>query len=303
MGRSLYSRRIVVKLLLVMLTLPQLLFAQHAIDIQRHTLEGEHFRALVLFDKMAKRRGTIDAKIAAAKSAWALGLPERAIAEFDEVLRRGKLTTETRARILLSRGSLEFQEERYSIALVYAKKVIDLLPTPSPLRAKALVLAAESLFEDGSFGAAQSMYTQALAEASEEMTADIHYLLGRCLVKLDKTQEAAQHFESLPLSHVNSPRAIRELSHIAFARRNFEDVEFWLTKGKEHFPDHFIDSWVEYALVHAAMQRNDGDAIVKIKEEATQKYPPSDHWLNLLNSAVEGYYWQRKAKFQEGHNG
>lgn len=273
------------------------LYAQHAIDVQRKTLEGQHYDALLLYDKMSKRRVTIDAAIAAGKSAWALGLSERAIAEFDAVLRKPGIPDDKRARLLLSRGILEYQSERYQIAILYVEKVMNIVREPSPLRAKAWMLWGESLYELGSYGSAKEKYSTALKEASDSLLGDIHYLIGRCEVKLGQLEAARVHFESLPIMHSKTPDAIRSLASIALQLGTYDDVEFWLTRGRQQFPEYFIDSWVDYALAKVAMHKNNTDRVHEIYVQAVQKYPPSDHWLNLLSAAHESYYWQSRAHY------
>lgn len=281
-------------ILALLVSLPAV--AQHAIDVQQKAVAGEYYEALLLYDKMAKRRATVDATIAAGKSAWALGLADRAILEIDSVLRTSTLPAEKRARLLLSRGVIEFQEQRYQNAILFVEKTMELLPNASALRGKAWVLWGESLYALGSYGIAEKKYEHALTESADALKADVHYLLGRCQMELARFSEAKVHFESLPVTHSRTPDALRYLATIALNSGAFEDAEFWLVRGREHFPDHFIDSWVDYALARVAMHKNDSERVSEIYEEAATKFPPSDHWLNLLAAANESYHWNRRAR-------
>ncbi len=58
-------------------------FAQHSIDVQRLAAKGEYFEALANYEKLPKRRANTEAITAAARSAWGLGLSDRAIQEYD----------------------------------------------------------------------------------------------------------------------------------------------------------------------------------------------------------------------------
>ena len=54
----------------------------------------------------------------------------------------------------------------------------------------------------------------------------------------------------------------------------------------------FLDSWVDYALLQVAINQGAADEVKSIQLEASKKYPPSDHWLNLLNAAAESFVWK-----------
>ena len=141
-------------------------FAEHSIDVQRLAAKEQHFEALTVYEKLPRRTITTGATLAAAKSAWALSLPNVAIEEFEKALRSDQLTIDEIARAYLARGIIEYQEERYQISVFYAEKLISLLKTESPLRARAWLLWGDSLYELGAYGASQSKFEKALQEAS-----------------------------------------------------------------------------------------------------------------------------------------
>ena len=267
--------------------------AQHSIDVQRSAAEGSFFEALRLYEKMSKRKATVEAQIAAGNAAWGLGLPERAVREYDSALRSKELSAEERARVFLSRGILEYQEGRFQVAVLFAEKTIGKLPGPSPLRSKAWLLWGESLSRLGSYGAAESKYLKALEEAKAEELPDIHYLLGKAQLRLGKTKEAQENFEKIPLHHERTPHAIRELAALAIESQSYEHAAFWLAKGRQDYPNRFLDSWVDFALVQVAIHKDDRKEVERLQEKATKKYPPSDHWLTLLNAAVDVFRWKR----------
>ena len=88
-------------------------FADHPVDVQRLSSEGDYFKALTMYELLPDRRLNDDARVSAAKSAWALGLTKKAASIFDAVLRSGTLDNDDRARVTLSRGIIEYQEEHY----------------------------------------------------------------------------------------------------------------------------------------------------------------------------------------------
>jgi hypothetical protein len=80
---------------------------------------------------------------------------------------------------------------------------------------------------------------------------------------------------------------------IALDTGKMKSASFWLKKGRAEYPDSFLDSWVDYALLRIAMSENDQVAVREVRAAATKKYPPSDPWLNLLQAAAEGFEWAR----------
>lgn len=266
--------------------------AQHSIEVQRLTAKGEYFEALTTYEKLPKRKTTSGASIAAAKSAWGLGLPLRAIEEFDKVLRDESLDSVERARILLSRGIIEYQEDRTQVAALYAEKSAALLPEAGPLRAKAWFLWGQALDRMGQYGPAEDKYVKAIEEGEIDDKGDMHFMLGRCLQKLGKNAAARENLEKVPLRHDKTAKAVRALAELSLAEHEYDQAEFWLGKGRQDYADEFLDSWVDYALMQVAISRSDQERARLILEESKKKYPPSDHWLNLLSAAEESFMWQ-----------
>lgn len=267
--------------------------AQHAVDVERLSADGDHYDAWLMYTKLPKRRRTVPATIAAARSAWALGLVSAALEEFDSVLADRDLDKLTRGRIELQKGVIEYQEGRYRLAIVHAERASKLIAEAGPLRSRVWLLWAESLREIGQFGAAEEQYQKAFQEALPEERPEIAFLLGECLFKLSKLSEARKYYKMIPTQHIRSARAIRQLANIALADKEYEQTKFWLTEGRKRFPNDFLDSWVDYALVLAAIDSQSLTQLNKILESARKKYPPSDHWLTLMEAAAEQYAWAR----------
>jgi tetratricopeptide (TPR) repeat protein len=271
-------------------------FAQHSIDVQRLAAKGEYMEALISYEKLPKRRASTEAVSAAARSAWGLGLSQRAIQEYDKALLDEKLGPVERARIYLSRAIIEFQEERFQTAVLYADRSVGLLTDQSPLRAKALLVWGNSLTEMGLHAAAEQKYVQALEEEEIEDKAELHYRLGMVQMQLGKLDEARTNLEKVPLHHDRTPEAMRFLAQISLESKKYTEAEFWLNKGRGEYPDSFLDSWVDYVLVRVAIGANDTAKVKSLVDEAEKKYPPSDDWLNLLQAASEAFYWGNKAE-------
>ncbi|MEZ4755112.1 MAG: tetratricopeptide repeat protein [Bdellovibrionota bacterium] len=274
--------------------------AQHPVEIQQQTADGDHFRALVDFEKLPKRRQTIESRLAAAKSAWALGLVERAAAEYDLLLREEGLEDHEKAKVLLSRGIIELQEGNFDIASVYAEKAIKKLDKSSPLRSRAWMLWGQGLFDSKSYGSACQKFKKALDEALPAEKPEVEYNIGKCERRLGKNDNALEHFQKIPLHHEKTPSAVRNLAHLSLESGQYEQAAFWLAKGRQEYPDYFLDSWVDYALMKVAIHERDSEKVVSIKQTAVAKYPPSDGWLALINAASEAYHWAEEAEEEQG---
>lgn len=271
------------------LLLPAVTVAQNSNEVQQLSSDGEHMKALVAYEALPKRRATVDATIAAGRSAWALSLPDRATEEFDRALTDESLSGVDRARVFLSKGIIEFQEGRYQVAKLYADKTIELLDEAGPLRAKAYLLSGQSLAKLNDFGASESALQSALDESLQDEKPEVHFQLGECRLKLNKLDQAKENFESIPLGNERTAVSIRHLSEIALEKNELGQAAFWLTKGRSEYSDNFLDSWVDYALVKTAIGEGNLDEALKLQADAMKRLPPSDYWLTLLNAGIEAF--------------
>ena len=204
----------------------------------------------------------------------------------------GKIDPVEQARLHLSVGIIHFQEGRYQIAAMKAERVVELLKTPGPLRSKANFLWAESLSRLGSLGQAAERYEAALLEAPTEDRPDIHFAFGVCARSLGMSDRAQGHFEKVPLQHERTAMAIRNLAELALEAKSYANAGVWLARGRADYPDRFLDSWTDYALVRVAIHGGDLEEVRELRAQAQTKYPPSDGWLTLLNAEAEAYEWK-----------
>ena len=268
--------------------------AQHPANVQQLSAEGEHFKALSMYELLPERVVTSDTRLAAARSAWALGLNDRAAQEFDVVLRSPSLSGDLRARLTLSRGVLEFQDERYQEAVLYATKAAGYLKEPSPLRARAYLLWGQSLTALKSYAVAEEKFLKAVHECESVDAPEVNFSLGMIQMKLAKYTEAEDRLKKVPLNHDRAPEALRGLATIALETGREAQAQIWLEKGKLDYPDAFVDSWADYGLVQVALAQNNLLAARRQVALAAQHFPPSDSWLLLMQAAVEKAEWDRR---------
>lgn len=276
--------------------------AEHPIDIQRLAARGDYYEALLAYERIPKRVMTSDAVLAAAKSAWALSLPDRAIEEYEHLLAQPGLPITERARIELSRGIIELQEGRPQVAVVYAERAVNRLADPSELRSRIWLLWAESLAAVKSLDMAEDRYTKALEEAAPESRAEIYFLRGQCRMMLGKDFDAVSDLKEVPLHNDRTGASLRYLAQIEYKLNNIQESAFWLETGRKDYPEDFLDSWVDYVLLTNAADEGSILKVRSIREEANKKYPPSDYWISLMEARAEALEWSVRTRMKEGQD-
>lgn len=277
---------------------PRSAVAQHPVDVQRLNAEGEHMKALAMYELLPTRAVTIEARIAAAKSSWALGLNRKAADAFDAILRDQSISGDTRARLTLSRGVIEFQEERYPEASLFAEKAVSLLPEPSPLRSRAYLLWGQSLSRSNAYSSGVERLEAAIQEASAGDKPEIHFAIGAAEIRLGRFSDAERHLKAIPTDHERAPATVRLLATIALETHQEDRARFWIEKGRKDYPEAFIDSWGNYGLLQAALSKGEIPVARDVLSEAQKQYPPSDPWLILMQAALEQAEWKRELEAQ-----
>lgn len=263
--------------------------AQHRSHIESANQRGDHFEALLTFDKIAKRKLTAESHLTAAKSAWALSLPDRAISEFESANISGQLSQEQTQQARLSTAIIHFQEGRPDEALMQSQKLLNDLNESSAFRARVLTLAAQSLIRMGSKAQAEEKLTQAFLEASYLERSDIAFQVGELQNQLGRWEEAKQYLRTINSEEDRAPEAIRLLISICLARKEYEEAQSWLDKAQSEFPEQFSDSWSYFAAGLLAAHRADAPKLEELLEQAHQKFAPSDSWLTLLEAEREAF--------------
>ncbi len=275
--------------------------AQHPVEVERLNADGEYLRAMAAFERLPSRRTTTASLLAAAQSAWALGLNSQSAKMFDRALQSDDLNTEQRARIYFSRAMIEFQLGKPELSAIFASKSAALLSQPSPLRAQVQAVWGKALVSLGEIGRACKHLSQAVDESPEETLGELHFELGSCFERVGRSEEARAMFERIPLEHDRAPEAVRHLVVLALEQNLPEQADFWLRKGRELFPDKFIDSWVSYVQAVVATRLGRLAEAKVLLDAATAQYPPSDPWFQLLRAVVEQALWRDAEKSTESY--
>lgn len=259
--------------------------------MQRASARSEHLEALRIYDRIPRKRVTVEAAAAAARSAWALSLPDRAIAEFERAIELSSNDPQATTPLMFSRAIIEFQEARYQEVAIHAEETIEALPQGHPLRSRLFLLWGQSLVAQSNLAQAEQKFERALTEASPGDIPEMNFALATCQRQLGKFFDARKHFEAIPGNNERAPEVIRQMAEMALEARDFATTKKWLTKGRSAFPDAFLDSWVDYALGEVAISEKNKNVVREITKQAVERFPPSDPWLALLQAAAEANEW------------
>jgi tetratricopeptide (TPR) repeat protein len=273
--------------------------AQHPVDVQRLTAEGDYFNALSVYELLPARQLDHDTYVAAGKSAWALGLTKQASALFDAVLRKQDLNDDERARLTLSRAAIEYQEERYQEAALFAEKSAAYIAEKAPLRGRALLLLGQSLYRLGAYASAEEKLIEALSDAAPSDRPDVAFSLGTAQVKLGKLADAERSFKAIPTDHPRAATAVRSLAAISLQSDQGDRARFWIERGKSNYSEGFFDSWGDYGLATVALKAGNLAEARAVVDKAEKRYPPSDGWLILMQAALEEAEWNQGMQGQK----
>jgi len=262
--------------------------ADHPHTIMTHESEKRYFDALSTFLSLPERQRTTETYLAAARSAWALSLPDRAINLFETALKR--LTPDdvtTKVRMLLSVGTIQLQEQKLALAESTAKDALSNCDQLPPLRGEARFLLGSVAMAANRYGDAVATLEQAITDLEGARRDEARLYLGRAYLMLGDVSRHTAHLEEIPLDSNWAPDAIRLLALSSFRVGDRKKAGFWAQKGKAEFPDRFVDSWMEYLAFNDLYS---GSELVGIDEYLTQissRYPASDLWVGVIGGEIE----------------
>lgn len=259
-------------------------------DIVEQTERGDHLKALVSYDKVENSELQISLadKLAAAKSAWALGLPSRARLSWDQALADPQFQGSERSRAQLARAIMELQEKNYEEARSIAERAAAENDIPA-IRAQLHLVIAESLREQGATNLATDYYKKAREEGDKNTSNEAGFLLGETQLKLGQLTDARYSFTGIELTSPFAAQAIRRLAEIDLSQKNYDGVLTWIQEGRDNHFQEVDDAWSEYALIASLCELNrskDADAELKTFRA---RYSETNSWYALAEAAIESH--------------
>ena len=277
------SVRSLIYLVLFLLAVSSVTFAQ-SMPVRQLTLSGLHFDALTEAD--SKSQLSLDDQLSAARSAWALGLANKARSYWDEALANESLVGEEKNKELLSRAILELQEGSLEESRRLAERTTANLPA-GDLRSQFWLLIAESLRLQGAMVQSEGYYQKAVAEGSSETKSEATFLLGECQLKQGRMNEARYSFAGVESRGKFAVAAIRRLIEIDLNQKSYEGVLTWISQGRQNYPSEFEDPWIGYAdilaLLEAGRMDDAGQELGRLKSRHSEKEP----WFQVASASYE----------------
>lgn len=259
---------------------------QSVLSVRELSSHGQHIEALRAYLSKDDVTVTLSDRLSAAKSAWALGLVDRARQYWDEALATRNFVGTERERELLGRAILELQEGNHEEARARGERAISSLPA-SPVRGQFYLLIAESLRAQGAYSQAEDYYRRAIDEVSPEDRSEAYFLLGESQLKLGLLNEARYSFSEVNSRSKYSSQSLRKLAEIDLSQRNFDGVLMWIAEGREMNPQEFEEPWVAYAQIYSLLETNQRDAALKELEQFRVRHSERDTWFGLAAAAIE----------------
>ena len=271
--------------------------AEHPINVQKNAINKEYYKAMVSFERLPRQKLNKEVLLSAAQSAWALSLPDTAIELFDKILDDKNISNKEKAKIYLYKGIIDFQEGKYSISQIFAKKALSFSNDISEsLKSAALKLLGDSYFKLKLYGEAKREYMEALKYADNNQQPSIYLQKGMAEFYLGSFDEAQKDLQKVSMDNEDAPLAIKLLMKILLEKKDYQKLKKWIEVLNIEFPDEFIDSWIDYAKVKVAISEDNKREALKVLDFAKDKYPESDSWINLARASLETYLWNKGVK-------
>ena len=247
--------------------------------------QGKYLEAILRADEdqSYKPLGEI---VASAKSAWALSLVSSARKYWDQALAHKDCVGVERARALLARSLMEFQEMNYEVARGLAEEGTALIGE-SELRGELWLLIGESLKAQDLFSISESYFEKAVKEAGSDRKQEALLSLAQTQRLLGKNQEARITLTKVELNSKITPKALTELVNIDASINNSQGVKTWINEGRKLFPSEFNAGENSYKEVKALLADGQLNEASLELERVGKEVREDDAWLQLSRALVE----------------
>lgn len=257
------------------------------LTIRELSEQGKHFEAIIRVEKDNSYR-PLGEIIAAAKSAWALSLISHARKYWDLALSHKDCVGTERARVLLARGLMEFQERNFEQARSIAEEGTSYI-NESELRGELWLLIGESLRAQELFSLSETYLDKAVSESTGHRKQEAILSLAAVKKQLGKTDDARNTLTKVELSSQVTVKALTELVHIDAQKNNAQGVRTWIQEGRKSFPSEFSSSQIGFQHVRAMLSDGLLDDAEKEIQKVSREVHADDVWLQLSRSLVEEY--------------
>ncbi len=244
---------------------------------------GEHFEALRKYYEGKDFVFSLTDTIFAARSAWALGLPQQAREIWDQVFANSALANPERVREILARSIMELQEGNYETSRSLAEEAVYDLES-SDARSQLFLVIAESLNDQGTLKRAESFYQKAALEGSKSSRGEAQFLLGQCQLKQGLAEQARYSFTAVPTESSFAPGALRKLSEIDLQEKEYESVLTWIEEGEERYPSEFDEASIYHAKITALLELGRFDQAQQALEKLRSRYSENNSWFILAHA-------------------
>lgn len=247
--------------------------------------QGKHFDALSKYYGQPDNEYNLSDRLAAVRSAWALGLIDRAREISDKVFSVNAYSGSEVSRLQLSRSIMELQERSLEQARAFAELGAQDLES-SDLRSQFWLVIAESLKAQGNYSQAEPYYQRATREGNSAIRTEAQFLLGETQLKLGLLNDARYSFTAIPTDSPFASTAIRRLVEIDYKHRDYESVLTWYAEGKQLYPSEFEDPRLDYLRIVALSETGQVDEAKIALEKLRTHYSTKNIWATLAEGVV-----------------
>lgn len=225
-------------------------------------------------------------KLAAAKSAWALGLVKTARDLWDQAFNDPAFQGPERSRAMLARSMLELQEGECVAAQNFAANGMQGVDD-SDLKAQFSLVRGEAMATQKAYDQALAEYQQAAKVGNEDTKAEAAFLAAETQRKLGRLRDARTSLTAIETESPYAARGLRLLAEIDLADQNYQGVVTWLNEAREGFSSEFQDAWTSYGLVTAESRLGKFDEAEKELKSFQAAYSSGDTWYALAEATYE----------------
>lgn len=248
---------------------------------------GNHFEVMTLARKQDKGLLSLSEQLAAARSAWALGLVDEARDYWTLALADEELTGAERYRTMLASAILELQEKNFDKAREISERAT-IESDASDVRSQFWLVIADSLKAQKALGAAQEYYARAVEEAADTRKAEARYLLAECQYLTGQKQKARTNFVLIETSSAYSSLALNRLAEIDLELENYKGVITWIEAGRRRASSEFRGAWQSYAYARALVAEGKLKEAEQEVDQLKARVSEQDPWYQLASVTLEG---------------